>query len=127
MTRPVTSTSPTLTSTAPCRECRVLRTIRNVESVWAWVDQPGSPRTASAVAVVAPVGPTETADLLVAAAVESFGRLDVLVTNAGVLRDRVLWKTTDEDFDLVVATHLRGTFTTARAAAAINSPAVPSI
>ena len=71
----------------------------------------------SAVAVVAPVGPTETADRLVAAAVEHFGRLDVLVSNAGVLRDRVLWKTSDEDFDLVVQTHLRGTFTTARAAA----------
>ncbi len=71
----------------------------------------------AAVAVVAPVGSTETADRLVAAAVEEFGRLDVLVTNAGVLRDRVLWKTSDEDFDLVVDTHLRGTFTTARAAA----------
>lgn len=70
-----------------------------------------------AVAVVAPVGPAETADALVAAAVESFGKLDVLVTNAGVLRDRVLWKTSDDDFDLVVETHLRGTFTTARAAA----------
>ena len=70
-----------------------------------------------AVAVVAPVGPSSTADALVAAAVEAFGRLDVLVTNAGVLRDRVLWKTSDEDFDLVVETHLRGTFTCARAAA----------
>ena len=40
-----------------------------------------------------------------------------MVTNAGVLRDRVLWKMTDEDFDLVIATHLRGTFTCARAAA----------
>lgn len=69
-----------------------------------------------AVAVVAPVGPTETADALVEAAV-GLGGLDVLVTNAGVLRDRVLWKTSDEDFDLVVQTHLRGTFTTARAAA----------
>ncbi len=47
----------------------------------------------------------------------NFGRLDVLVANAGVLRDRVLWKMSDEDFDLVVATHLRGTFTTGRAAA----------
>ncbi len=71
----------------------------------------------SAVAVVAPVGPTETADRLVATAVETFGRLDVLVNNAGVLRDRVLWKMSDDDFDLVVETHLRGTFTTARAAA----------
>ena len=40
-----------------------------------------------------------------------------MVTNAGVLRDKVLWKMTDEDFDLVVDTHLRGTFTCARAAA----------
>jgi NAD(P)-dependent dehydrogenase (short-subunit alcohol dehydrogenase family) len=70
-----------------------------------------------AVTLIGPVGPTETAERIVAAAVESFGRLDVLVTNAGVLRDRVLWKTSDEDFDLVVATHLRGTFTTVRAAA----------
>ena len=40
-----------------------------------------------------------------------------MVTNAGVLRDRVLWKMTDEDFDAVSARHLRGTFTCARAAA----------
>lgn len=66
---------------------------------------------------VAPVGDTATADALVKAAVDQFGRLDVMVTNAGVLRDRVLWKMTDEDFDLVVHTHLRGTFTCARAAA----------
>ena len=58
-----------------------------------------------------------TADALVEAAVDEFGRLDVMVTNAGVLRDKVLWKMTDEDFDLVVHTHLRGTFTCARAAA----------
>src|SRR5690349_24535361 len=38
-----------------------------------------------AVAVVAPVGPTKTARQLVAAAAENFGRLDILVTNAGVL------------------------------------------
>ncbi len=70
-----------------------------------------------AVAVAAPVGPAETADALVAAADQSFGRLDVLVANAGVLRDHVLWKMSDEDFDLVVETHLRGSFTCARAAA----------
>jgi 3-oxoacyl-[acyl-carrier protein] reductase len=71
----------------------------------------------TAVAVVAPVGPTETARRLVAAAVENFGRLDILVTNAGVLRDTVLWKMSDDDFDTVIDVHLRGTFTCVREAA----------
>jgi NAD(P)-dependent dehydrogenase (short-subunit alcohol dehydrogenase family) len=70
-----------------------------------------------AVAHAGAVGAAELADALVAHAVEAFGRLDVMVTNAGVLRDRVLWNMTDEDFDLVIRTHLRGTFTCARAAA----------
>jgi NAD(P)-dependent dehydrogenase (short-subunit alcohol dehydrogenase family) len=70
-----------------------------------------------AVAVAGDVGESATAGLLVARAVDSFGRLDVMVTNAGVLRDAVLWKVADEDFDLVLRTHLRGTFLCARAAA----------
>lgn len=69
-----------------------------------------------ATSVVAPVGPSETAKALVAAAVKEYGRLDVLVTNAGVLRDGVLWKMSDEDFDTVVQVHLRGTFTCVREA-----------
>ncbi|WP_413768909.1 SDR family NAD(P)-dependent oxidoreductase [Rhodococcus pyridinivorans] len=69
-----------------------------------------------AVAVVAPVGPTETAQLLVATAVREFGRLDIMVTNAGILRDTVLWKMSDEAFDSVVNVHLRGTFTCVREA-----------
>ncbi|WP_433346977.1 SDR family oxidoreductase [Microtetraspora malaysiensis] len=70
-----------------------------------------------AAVVAGPVGGSELAGRLVAAAVEEFGRLDVLITNAGILRDRVLWKMSDEDFDAVVDVHLRGTFTCARAAA----------
>lgn len=70
-----------------------------------------------AVAVVAPVGPSETAKLIVTTAIEQFGRLDILVTNAGVLRDTVLWKMSDEDFDLVINVHLRGTFNCVREAA----------
>jgi len=63
------------------------------------------------------IGSSAVADELVELAVSTYGKLDVMVTNAGVLRDKVLWKMTDEDFDLVVETHLRGTFTCARAAA----------
>ena len=71
----------------------------------------------SATGAVAAVGSTQTAEYLVETAVKEFGRLDVLVANAGVLRDRVLWKMTDDDFDTVIDVHLRGTFTCARAAA----------
>lgn len=70
-----------------------------------------------AIVVAGDVGERAIAEALVARAVETFGRLDAMVTNAGVLRDAVLWKMTDEDFDLVVRTHLRGTFLCARAAA----------
>lgn len=70
-----------------------------------------------AAAEVGAVGETAAAESLVRRAAGEYGRLDVIVTNAGVLRDRVLWKMSDEDFDLVIATHLRGTFTCARAAA----------
>jgi NAD(P)-dependent dehydrogenase (short-subunit alcohol dehydrogenase family) len=67
--------------------------------------------------VAGDVAERAVADALVVRAVEKFGRLDAMITNAGVLRDAVLWKMTDEDFDLVVRTHLRGTFLCARAAA----------
>jgi NAD(P)-dependent dehydrogenase (short-subunit alcohol dehydrogenase family) len=72
---------------------------------------------ARAVAEVVAVGSGEAADRLVQRAVDSFGGIDVMCTNAGILRDRVLWKMSDEDFDAVIDTHLRGTFTCARAAA----------
>ncbi len=63
------------------------------------------------------VGSSAVAERLIAAAVDDFGGLDIMVTNAGVLRDRVLWKMSDDDFDTVIDVHLRGTFTCARAAA----------
>ena len=70
-----------------------------------------------ATAVIAPVGPSETAQRLVDTAISEFGRIDAMICNAGVLRDKVLWKMSDDDFDLVVSTHLRGSFTCGRAAA----------
>ena len=70
-----------------------------------------------AVAEVAAVGSSAAAQALVDRAVAEFGRLDILVTNAGILRDSTLWKMTDDQFDAVITTHLRGTFTCVRAAA----------
>jgi 3-oxoacyl-[acyl-carrier protein] reductase len=52
----------------------------------------------------------------VAAAVESTGRLDILVTCAGILRDNLVHKLTDDDWAAVIDTHLRGTFLAAQAA-----------
>jgi NAD(P)-dependent dehydrogenase (short-subunit alcohol dehydrogenase family) len=69
-----------------------------------------------AVAHAGAVGPTAVADELVQRAVSTYGRLDVLVTNAGILRDRILWNMSDDEFDSVIDVHLRGTFTCVRAA-----------
>jgi NAD(P)-dependent dehydrogenase (short-subunit alcohol dehydrogenase family) len=55
---------------------------------------------------------------LVRQAVEEFGRLDVVVTAAGILRDRMVFNITEEEWDAVVRVHLRGTFNMAKHAAA---------
>jgi NAD(P)-dependent dehydrogenase (short-subunit alcohol dehydrogenase family) len=49
---------------------------------------------------------------IIASAIDAFGRLDVLVNNAGVLRDRMMFSMTPEDFDKVVKVHMYGTFNT---------------
>jgi NAD(P)-dependent dehydrogenase (short-subunit alcohol dehydrogenase family) len=67
-----------------------------------------------AAAVVGAVGTAATAAALVRGAVDEFGGLDILVTNAGLLRDKSILKMTDEDFDAVIQVHLRGTFTCVR-------------
>lgn len=48
--------------------------------------------------------------------IDRTGRLDVVVNNAGILRDRVVWKLTDDDWQSVLAVHLTGTFNMTRAA-----------
>jgi NAD(P)-dependent dehydrogenase (short-subunit alcohol dehydrogenase family) len=59
----------------------------------------------------------EGAQRLVNTAVETFGGLDVLVNNAGILRDRMLVNMTEEEWDAVVKVHLKGTFAPTRWAA----------
>jgi 3-oxoacyl-[acyl-carrier protein] reductase len=59
-----------------------------------------------------------TADALVQAAAEGFGGLHIVVNNAGVLRDRMLFNMTDEEWDTVIRVHLRGHFLLSRNASA---------
>jgi NAD(P)-dependent dehydrogenase (short-subunit alcohol dehydrogenase family) len=54
---------------------------------------------------------------LIQTAVETFGGLDVLVNNAGIVRDRMMANTSEEEFDAVIAVHLKGHFATMRHAA----------
>ncbi len=59
----------------------------------------------------------EGAKRIIDTAVNEFGKIDILVNNAGIVRDRSLVKMSEEDFDAVVAVHMKGTFNCARHAA----------
>jgi 3-oxoacyl-[acyl-carrier protein] reductase len=71
---------------------------------------------ARAIGIGADVSDTASAEAAVARAVDELGGIHVLVNNAGVTRDNLLFKMTDEDWDLVMAVHLRGAFVMTRAA-----------
>ena len=54
------------------------------------------------------------AGAIIQTALESFGAIDILINNAGIVRDRTLVKMSPDDFDAVIATHLKGTFNCTR-------------
>ena len=58
------------------------------------------------------------AKIMVDQAINTFGKLDIIVNNAGILRDRMLVNMTEEEWDSVIQVHLKGTFAPARHAAA---------
>ena len=68
-------------------------------------------------AVAANVAIEEEANALIAAAAEANGRVDVLVNNAGITRDGLAARMSDDDFDAVIDINLKGTFHCCRAAA----------
>ena len=76
-----------------------------------------------AVAVACDVTDRLSVEALVGRAVKEYRGLDVLVTCAGILRDNLIHKMTDRDWDLVVDTHLKGTFLCAQAAQRVMVPA----
>ena len=70
-----------------------------------------------AVASYESVADFQAAERIVGSAVREFGAIDVLVNNAGILRDRMLFNMTEEEWDAVIAVHLKGTFNCTRHAA----------
>jgi NAD(P)-dependent dehydrogenase (short-subunit alcohol dehydrogenase family) len=74
-------------------------------------------RGGEATVVAGDVSERATADAMIAAAVDGYGGLDVVVNNAGMTRDRMLFNMADEDWDAVIAVHLRGHFLLSRNAA----------
>lgn len=62
-----------------------------------------------------PIGTVAAAEALLQNALDSFGGIDVWVNNAGILRDRMLHKMSEEEFDQVIEVHLKGTWACGRA------------
>jgi len=76
-----------------------------------------------ALAIACDVTERVAVEALVNRAVKEYGGLDILVTCAGILRDNLIHKMMDTDWDLVIDTHLKGTFLCAQAAQGVMVPA----
>jgi NAD(P)-dependent dehydrogenase (short-subunit alcohol dehydrogenase family) len=87
---------------------------RPENDVVAWVRAGG----AEAVAVRGDIAESRVGDALVECALDTWGRLDIVVGNAGFGRARMSFNLTDDDWDAVIGVHLRGTFAVARPALA---------
>jgi NAD(P)-dependent dehydrogenase (short-subunit alcohol dehydrogenase family) len=74
-------------------------------------------RGGDAVADYGDVGDEAQADAMVRRTIDEWGSLDILINNAGIVRDRAIWNMPAEDFDLVMRVHVRGPWLTSRAAA----------
>jgi len=83
------------------------------EAVVAEIRAAGGRAVANPDSVAAPQG----AERMVKAALDHFGRIDCVVNNAGILRDRIFYRMSQVDWELVIDVHLKGSFNVARAAA----------
>lgn len=73
----------------------------------------------TAVAVADDISTMQAGERIVQTALDNFGRLDGVVCVAGILRERMLFNMSEDEWDAVIATHLKGTFTVFRAASAV--------
>jgi NAD(P)-dependent dehydrogenase (short-subunit alcohol dehydrogenase family) len=74
-------------------------------------------RDGKAIADYGDVGDEDQVEAMVAKAFDEFGHLDIVVNNAGIVRDRAIWNMSAADFDLVFRVHVRGTWLVSRAVA----------
>ncbi|MCI0851600.1 MAG: SDR family oxidoreductase, partial [Chloroflexi bacterium] len=86
---------------------------RPAEEVVAGIKSAGG----DAVLITESVATFDGGERIVQAALDSFGHLDIVVTAAGILRDRMIFNMTEEEWDAVVDVHLKGTFNVVRHAA----------
>jgi 3-oxoacyl-[acyl-carrier protein] reductase len=89
----------------------------NLKATEAAAAELGGPDVATAVRC--DVTAAADVDALAAAAVATFGSLDIMVNNAGITRDATMRKMTEDQFDQVIAVHLKGTWNGLRSASAI--------
>ncbi|UXA19609.1 3-oxoacyl-ACP reductase FabG [Mycobacterium sp. SMC-4] len=89
----------------------------NMEATQAAAESLGGDDVARA--VCCDVTQSAEVDALIQAALDGFGALDVMVNNAGITRDATMRKMTEEQFDQVIAVHLKGTWNGLRAAGAV--------
>jgi 3-oxoacyl-[acyl-carrier protein] reductase len=92
---------------------------RNTENVNRVVKEIDSLCCSKAIGCPGDVSKKEDADRVIASAVKEFGRLDILINNAGFTKDNLLVNMTEEEFDEVTKVHLKGTFLCTQAAAKI--------
>jgi NAD(P)-dependent dehydrogenase (short-subunit alcohol dehydrogenase family) len=73
----------------------------------------------TAVACYEDVSKFDAGERIIKQAIDTYGKLDVLVAVAGILRDRMVFNMSEEEFDAVIATHLKGTYNVVRPASII--------
>lgn len=86
---------------------------RDADQVVALIEKAGG----SAVANYGDIGDEAAVTALFDQATEAFGRVDIVVNNAGIVRDKVIWNMPAADWDVVMRVHVRGTWLTTREAA----------